>query len=87
DLKAKVEAADIVVGCAGAANLVKANWIKSGAIVIDAGITVTGNVHKGKMKVQGDVEQTDLLWKRASLITPVPGGVGPITVAMLLQNT
>ncbi|CAF4095655.1 unnamed protein product [Adineta steineri] len=86
-LQEKVERADILIASAGVANLVKADWIRPGAVVIDAGITVMENELTKQITVCGDVEKTDNLWKRASLITPVPGGVGPMTVVMLLQNT
>jgi methylenetetrahydrofolate dehydrogenase (NADP+)/methenyltetrahydrofolate cyclohydrolase len=77
----RVRESDIVVAAVGSPNLVKGDWIKEGAVVIDVGInrlddgTLTGDV---------DFEGAE---KRASYITPVPGGVGPMTIAMLLSNT
>ncbi|MCK5237419.1 MAG: bifunctional methylenetetrahydrofolate dehydrogenase/methenyltetrahydrofolate cyclohydrolase FolD [Deltaproteobacteria bacterium] len=80
NLDDKVRAADIVVAAVGRAEFVKGDWIKDGAIVIDVGINRTDN------GLVGDVEFTEAE-KRASYITPVPGGVGPMTIAMLLKNT
>lgn len=73
--------ADIVIAAAGKPGLVKGEWIKEGAIVIDVGIN---RLENGKLT--GDVE-FEAAAQRASYITPVPGGVGPMTVACLLQNT
>jgi methylenetetrahydrofolate dehydrogenase (NADP+)/methenyltetrahydrofolate cyclohydrolase len=76
-----VGTADILVAAAGRAEMIKGSWIKEGAVVIDVGMNRTED---GKLK--GDVEFEEAK-KRASLITPVPGGVGPMTIAMLLKNT
>lgn len=76
-----VRGADIVIAAAGKAGLVKGEWIKPGAIVIDVGIN---RLEDGS--VVGDVE-FDIAKERAGWITPVPGGVGPMTVAMLMVNT
>lgn len=81
DLAKHVSNADIVVAGVGIANYVKGEWIKPGAIVIDVGINRLANG-----KLVGDVE-FDEAAKRAGWITPVPGGVGPMTVAMLMSNT
>ena len=81
DLAGKVRAADIVVAAVGRAGFVKGDWIKDGAVVIDVGINRT---EEGKLV--GDVE-FEGAEARASYITPVPGGVGPMTIAMLLRNT
>ncbi|MCB5188197.1 bifunctional methylenetetrahydrofolate dehydrogenase/methenyltetrahydrofolate cyclohydrolase FolD [Methylobacillus caricis] len=81
DLRANVERADIVVAAAGKAGLIKGEWIKPGAIVIDIGIT---RLDDGT--ICGDVEFA-VAKERAGWITPVPGGVGPMTVATLMQNT
>ena len=80
DLKAECKRADIIVAAVGRAKLVKADWVKKDAIVIDVGInkTDTGLV--------GDVD-FDEVSKVARAITPVPGGVGPMTIACLLSNT
>ena len=81
DLPKKVSEADIVVVGVGIPNMVKGDWIKPGAIVIDVGIN---RLETGKLA--GDVE-FDVAKEKASWITPVPGGVGPMTVAMLMSNT
>ncbi|MGZ8271613.1 MAG: bifunctional methylenetetrahydrofolate dehydrogenase/methenyltetrahydrofolate cyclohydrolase FolD [Methylophilus sp.] len=81
DLAGHIKNADLVVAAAGKAGLVKGEWIKSGAIVIDIGIN---RLPDGK--ITGDVE-FDIAKERASYITPVPGGVGPMTVATLMANT
>lgn len=81
DLRAHVERADLLVVAVGKANFIPGDWIKPGAVVIDVGIN---RLPEGK--VTGDVE-FDVAVERASYITPVPGGVGPMTVATLIQNT
>ena len=81
DLADHVRRADIVIAGVGIANFVKGEWIKPSAIVIDVGINRLENG-----KIVGDVEFSEAV-KRAGFITPVPGGVGPMTVATLLQNT
>jgi methylenetetrahydrofolate dehydrogenase (NADP+)/methenyltetrahydrofolate cyclohydrolase len=81
DLQAKVRAADIVVAAVGVPRFVKADWVKPGAIVIDVGIN---RLEDGSLC--GDVD-TDPVSAVAGWITPVPGGVGPMTVATLLENT
>jgi methylenetetrahydrofolate dehydrogenase (NADP+)/methenyltetrahydrofolate cyclohydrolase len=81
DLESFVKNADLLIACAGKAHLIKGNWIKQDAIVIDVGINRLENG-----KIVGDVEY-DVASKKARLITPVPGGVGPMTVAMLMENT
>lgn len=79
-LEEHVKKAEILVAAAGVPELVKGEWIKEGAIVLDVGM----NRVKGKWV--GDVE-FDAAKEKASYITPVPGGIGPITVAMLIKNT
>lgn len=81
DIAQHIRRADLLVSAVGKPGLVKADWIKPGAVVIDVGIT---RLEDGTLS--GDVE-FDGARARASYITPVPGGVGPMTVAMLLQNT
>jgi methylenetetrahydrofolate dehydrogenase (NADP+) / methenyltetrahydrofolate cyclohydrolase len=81
DLAAEVRGADIVVAAVGQPDVIQGAWIKPGAVVIDVGIS---RLTDGKLK--GDVEFA-VAKERASFITPVPGGVGPMTVAMLLANT
>lgn len=77
--------ADIVVAAVGVPELVKASWVKEGAVVIDVGINRVTDTD-GNSKLVGDVDFADVETKAAS-ITPVPGGVGPMTIAMLMQNT
>ncbi len=81
DLRAQVERADILVVAVGKPGLIPGDWIKPGAVVIDIGIN---RLPDGKLA--GDVE-FEAARERAGWITPVPGGVGPMTVAMLLKNT
>jgi methylenetetrahydrofolate dehydrogenase (NADP+)/methenyltetrahydrofolate cyclohydrolase len=81
DLPGLVRQADIVVAGVGKANFVQGDWIKPGAIVIDVGIN-----RNADGKLTGDVDFAAAK-ERASWITPVPGGVGPMTIAMLLANT
>ena len=76
-----VNQAEILAVAVGKPNIIPGNWIKKGAVVIDIGISRDANG-----KITGDVE-FDVAKKRASWISPVPGGVGPMTVAMLLKNT
>ena len=79
--------ADILVAAVGRTEMVKANWVKDGAIVIDVGINrQPPKVEGGKSKLLGDVDFEDVK-EVASAITPVPGGVGPMTIACLLANT
>ncbi|MBA2770560.1 MAG: bifunctional methylenetetrahydrofolate dehydrogenase/methenyltetrahydrofolate cyclohydrolase FolD, partial [Sphingomonas sp.] len=85
DLPEVVRRADILVAAVGRAEMVKGDWIKPGAVVIDVGINrVPGE--DGKSRLVGDVDFAGAA-KRAAAITPVPGGVGPMTIAMLLRNT
>ena len=79
--------ADILVAAVGRAEMVQADWIKPGAVVIDVGITRTPHPDKpGKSKLLGDVDYAQVS-AVAGAITPVPGGVGPMTIACLLANT
>ena len=80
DLKSECSRADIIVAAVGRPKLVKGDWVKKGAIVIDVGINKTDN------GLVGDVD-FDEVSKVAKAITPVPGGVGPMTIACLLNNT
>ena len=85
DLSAVCRQADIVVAAVGVPELVKGDWIKSGAVVIDVGINrVDGK--DGKSKLVGDVDYAAAM-EVADGVTPVPGGVGPMTIACLLRNT
>ena len=79
--------ADIVVAAVGRPLMVKKDWIKEGAVVIDVGINRVDHPDKpGKTKLVGDVDYDDV-FSIVSAITPVPGGVGPMTIACLLKNT
>jgi len=78
-------AADIVISAAGVPNLIGADDISDGTIVIDVGINCVEN-GEGKKITVGDVD-FEAVKEKASYISPVPGGVGPMTVAMLLRNT
>ncbi len=80
DLASHTRTADILIAAAGAPGLVKADMVKDGAVVIDVGTT------KVDGKLRGDVD-FDAVKEKASMITPVPGGVGPMTIAMLMHNT
>lgn len=81
DLSAYTQKADLIIVAAGCVNLLRADMVKEGAIIIDVGINRLENG-----KIVGDVDFEEVL-KKASFITPVPGGVGPMTIAMLLENT
>lgn len=78
-LEEHVKKAEVLIVAVGKAGLIKGDWIKEGAIVIDVGINKVGD------KIVGDVE-FETASKRASFITPVPGGVGPLTTTMLMRN-
>ncbi len=80
NIKDLTQKADILVAACGVANLVKKDWIKDGAILIDVGI------NRCEGRICGDIDFDDVIDK-AGAITPVPGGVGPMTVAMLIENT
>jgi methylenetetrahydrofolate dehydrogenase (NADP+)/methenyltetrahydrofolate cyclohydrolase len=80
DLKEKTKTADIIISATGKAHLIKADMVKEGAIVVDVGIAKVND------KIVGDVDFENVS-KIASYITPVPGGVGPMTIAMLISNT
>ncbi|HHW4201248.1 bifunctional methylenetetrahydrofolate dehydrogenase/methenyltetrahydrofolate cyclohydrolase FolD [Campylobacter coli] len=81
DLSAYTQKADLIIVAAGCVNLLRADMVKEGAIIIDVGINRLENG-----KIVGDVDFEEVS-KKASFITPVPGGVGPMTIAMLLENT
>jgi 5,10-methylene-tetrahydrofolate dehydrogenase/methenyl tetrahydrofolate cyclohydrolase len=92
NIEEQVGSGDIVIAAVGRAKLVKASWLKEGAVVIDVGINSVDLppelVKEGKRpyKLVGDVDYESAL-EKCSKITPVPGGVGPMTIAMLLRNT
>ena len=82
-----VKNADILVSAIGKPKFVKGDWIKEGAVVVDVGINSVDDPSSPKgYKLVGDVDYDEAV-KKASYITPVPGGVGPMTIAMLLSNT
>ena len=78
--------ADILVVAIGKPEVVKSNWVKDGAIIIDVGINRINDVENNKTKLVGDV-MFDEVKNKVSAISPVPGGVGPMTIACLLKNT
>jgi methylenetetrahydrofolate dehydrogenase (NADP+)/methenyltetrahydrofolate cyclohydrolase len=86
NLASIVRRADIVVAAVGRPEMVKADWIKPGACVIDVGINRVPAAEEGKTKLVGDVAYAEVA-EVAGSITPVPGGVGPMTIACLLHNT
>ena len=86
DLPAVVRRADIVVAAVGRPEMVKGGWLKPGAVVIDVGINRIAAAEEGKTRLVGDVDFASAS-AVASAITPVPGGVGPMTIAVLLRNT
>ncbi|WP_026622374.1 methylenetetrahydrofolate dehydrogenase (NADP+) / methenyltetrahydrofolate cyclohydrolase (plasmid) [Ensifer sp. WSM1721] len=88
NLSSVARGADILVAAVGRPEMVKANWIKPGATVIDVGISRIAAPERGegKSRLVGDVAYGEVL-QNAGAITPVPGGVGPMTIAMLMANT
>jgi methylenetetrahydrofolate dehydrogenase (NADP+)/methenyltetrahydrofolate cyclohydrolase len=86
DLASVVHRADIVVAAVGRAEMVRGEWIKPGATVIDVGINRVPAEEAGKSRIVGDVATAEAI-SHARAITPVPGGVGPMTIAVLLRNT
>ena len=86
-MPALIREADILVAAVGKAEMVRGNWIKTGAIVIDVGVNrVEDDTKKRGYRLVGDVNFEEAV-QVASAITPVPGGVGPLTIAMLMKNT
>jgi methylenetetrahydrofolate dehydrogenase (NADP+)/methenyltetrahydrofolate cyclohydrolase len=87
DLKEKCLAADIIIAAIGVPEFLKGDMVKDGVVVIDVGINrVDAPGTERGWKLVGDVEY-DAVKERAAAITPVPGGVGPMTIAMLMKNT
>lgn len=87
DLPGVVRGADILIAAVGRPEMVKADWVKPGAVVIDVGVNRVDDASKKRgYRLVGDVA-FDEVKEVASMITPVPGGVGPMTIAMLMQNT
>ena len=87
DPKRVCREADVIVAAAGSAQMVKKDWCKPGVVVIDVGTnSVDDATKKSGYRLVGDVDYAGAL-ETASWVTPVPGGVGPMTIAMLLANT
>jgi len=90
DLPGDCRRADIIIAAVGRPEMVRGNWIKHGAVVIDVGINRVPDTREGaepgKTRLVGDVHY-DEAYEKAAAITPVPGGVGPMTIACLLHNT
>ena len=87
NLEQIIQKADIIISALGIPNFLKGNMVKKGVIIIDVGITrVTDENNPKGYVIKGDVDFEDVS-KKSSFITPVPGGVGPMTIAMLLKNT
>ena len=86
DMSFHTRRADILVVAAGKPKAVTADMVKDGAVVIDVGVNRIGKTPEGKAKLCGDVD-FETVKEKASMITPVPGGVGPMTITMLMMNT
>jgi methylenetetrahydrofolate dehydrogenase (NADP+) / methenyltetrahydrofolate cyclohydrolase len=86
DMAFHTRKADILIVAAGKPKTITADMVKEGAVVIDVGVNQTGTSKSGKRILVGDVE-FDTVKEKASMITPVPGGVGPMTITMLMLNT
>lgn len=86
DMAEHCRRADIIIAAAGVPKLVTADMVKEGVAVMDVGVNRIGVTESGKAKLAGDVD-FDSVKEKASVITPVPGGVGPMTITMLMKNT
>jgi len=86
DMALHTRRADILIVAAGVARMIKADQIKEGVVIIDVGVNRIGQAPNGKAILAGDVDFDDVVDK-AGAITPVPGGVGPMTITMLMKNT
>jgi methylenetetrahydrofolate dehydrogenase (NADP+) / methenyltetrahydrofolate cyclohydrolase len=86
DIEAHTLKADILIVAAGKPNAITADMVKEGAVVIDVGVNRIGVTPEGKTKLAGDVD-FEAVKEKAGMITPVPGGVGPMTITMLMLNT
>jgi len=86
DIAFHTRRADILIVAAGKPNAITADMVKEGAVVIDVGVNRIGMTPEGKARLCGDVD-FEAVKEKASLITPVPGGVGPMTITMLMMNT
>lgn len=86
DMASHTRRADILIVAAGRPKVITADMVKDGAVVIDVGVNRIGQTPEGKAILCGDVD-FDAIKEKASMITPVPGGVGPMTITMLMKNT
>jgi methylenetetrahydrofolate dehydrogenase (NADP+)/methenyltetrahydrofolate cyclohydrolase len=86
DMASHTRKADILIVAAGKPKAVSADMVKEGAVVIDVGVNRIGKTPEGKAILCGDVD-FEAVKEKASGITPVPGGVGPMTITMLMMNT
>jgi methylenetetrahydrofolate dehydrogenase (NADP+)/methenyltetrahydrofolate cyclohydrolase len=86
DMAAHCKRADIIIAAVGVPKMVTADMVKDGVVVIDVGVNRIGKTADGKAILAGDVD-FDAVKEKASYITPVPGGVGPMTITMLMKNT
>ena len=86
DMDSHTRRADILIVAAGVANMIKADQVKEGVVVIDVGVNRIGKSESGKAILAGDVD-FESVKEKAAAITPVPGGVGPMTITMLMKNT
>lgn len=86
DMAAHTKRADIIIAAVGVPKMVTADMVKDGVVIIDVGVNRIGKTADGKAILAGDVD-FDAVKEKASAITPVPGGVGPMTITMLMKNT
>ncbi len=86
DMAFHTRRADILIVAAGRPKAITADMVKEGVVVIDVGVNRIGKTPEGKAKLCGDVD-FETVKEKASMITPVPGGVGPMTITMLMMNT
>lgn len=86
DLKDHVRRADVIVSCAGSAGLIKPDWLGDGVVLVDVGVSRTVDPETGKSRIRGDVDRVCWTDPRVGAYTPNPGGVGPMTRVMLLEN-
>ncbi len=86
DIDFHLKRADIIIAAVGVANMISGDQVKEGVVVIDVGVNRVGKAANGKAILAGDVD-FDSVKEKAAAITPVPGGVGPMTITMLMKNT
>jgi methylenetetrahydrofolate dehydrogenase (NADP+)/methenyltetrahydrofolate cyclohydrolase len=86
NLEELTKSADIIVAAIGKPEFIKADMVKDGVVIIDVGVNQVGTTPEGKRILKGDVE-FKAVSEKAKAITPVPGGVGPMTITMLMMNT